>query len=315
MLRRIFTILLVILTAFITGCSQAPVSFEKDSLTILCTGFAQYDWVKNIVGDSQSVEVSLLQKGGVDIHSYQPSAEDIVRISNCDMLVLTGGISDKSIIDIADSSDTPSLIIFNMMEELNSSLLCAEHEGEHHMHELDEYDEHIWLSLKNAEKLCLALKEKIIFLDPASAEIYNSNTSKYISDIKNLDREYQKVTTASRRKTLVFADRFPFAYLANDYSLECFSAFSGCSSETDASFDTILSLAEKIDGLGLKSVLTIDGGISNIDESVISNTKSENIKTLSLESLQSVALDEINAGLSYLSAMTDNLNVLKEALN
>lgn len=312
-------IAVIIILTFCACSSSAPLGTSSASLNILCTGFSQYDWVTNIVGDNQSIEVSILQGRGVDIHNYQPTAEDIIKITNSDMIVLTGGESDKALLDIVKSSSNPDIVIFNMMNELGEdALLCVDHSQNHSQHnhlDVSEYDEHIWLSVKNAEILCKRLLDEIISLDPDGADSYNNNADVYLELLNALDGEYASTIGASTNKELVFADRYPFAYLARDYGLKCYAAFPGCSTETNASFDTILSLSRKIDELELTSVLTIDGGISDIDESVISNTKSEGIKTLSLESLQSVTEDEISAGISYLSAMTNNLKIFKEALN
>lgn len=309
----------ILLLTFCACSSSAPMDTSPASLNILCTGFSQYDWVKNIVGDNRGIEVSILLGKGADIHNYQPTAEDIIKITNSDMIVLTGGESDKALLDIVKGSSNPDMIIFNMMSELGEdALLCVNHSqnpNQHNHLDVSEYDEHIWLSVKNAEILCKRLLEEIIFLDPEGADSYNNNAAVYLELLSTLDGEYTETIEASASKELIFADRYPFAYLARDYGLKCYAAFPGCSTETNASFDTILSLSEKIDELGLTSVLTIDGSISNIDESVILNAKSNNIKTLSLESLQSVTEAEVNSGLSYLSAMTNNLRIFKEALN
>lgn len=318
-LKILSLVLSITLLSTFCACSySAPTDTSSASANILCSGFSQYDWIKNIIGNNQGIEVSALLGSGVDTHSYQPTADDIIRITNCDMIVLSGGESDNALLDIVKRSSNPDIIIFNMMNELGEdALLPVNHlqETKHNHIDISEYDEHIWLSVKNAEILCEKLLEDIIYLDPEGADAYNNNASIYLELLHSLDSEYAETIEASANKELVFADRYPFAYLARDYGLKCYAAFPGCSTETNASFDTILSLSEKVDELGLTSVLTIDGGISNIDESVISNTKSKDIKTLSLESLQSVTNDEINAGLSYLSAMTDNLKIFKEALN
>lgn len=300
------------------GCSSVPET-DGSSVNILCTGFSQYDWIKNITKDVNGVNVSFLLKNGVDMHSYQPTAEDIVKIKESDMIVFTGGQSDKAIYDIIKNTPDSKLVVFDMMNAIGEdSLIRTEHSDIKHSHHesdfLPDYDEHIFLSLKNAKKLCQSISNSIILLDPGNAESYNINTADYIEKLSLLDDAYESVVSSAPKKVLVFADRFPFAYLAKDYSIECFAAFSGCSSKTDASFEVILQLASKADELGLSAVMTTDGGTSGIDEAVISNTKTKNIKTLSLESMQSVTVDEVSAGLTYLSAMSDNLEILKEAL-
>lgn len=317
-----FLLYILPFSVMLAFCGCDSTSFSGDAnpseIVILCTGFSQYDWASNIVGDTSGIKIETLFKNGIDTHNYQPTAEDIIKISNCDLIIYTGGESDKPITDIINSLGDNKPVIINMMEELKDSLLCV---GEAHPNieythmALSEYDEHIWLSLKNAQTLCRIISDNIIALDQDNLEIYNQNTTEYISKLSDLDYKYAQMIDNSIRQEIIFADKYPFAYLANDYNLTCFSAFPGCSAETDASFETILSLASKIDDLKLTSVITIDGGSTNIDEAVIANSRSTDIKTLSLNSLQSVSEDEFRAGLTYLSAMEDNFNIIKESLN
>ncbi len=316
--KLIFCIAFIML--IVCGCNGASVDYTTNSqkINILCTGFSQYDWTKNIVGELDTINVDLLQKMGVDIHNFQPSADDIIRISGCDMIICTGGESDKPIINILDSLGDKKPIVINMMSELEPHLICIdEHSSnQHHTHNNTmEYDEHIWLSIKNADVLCRIISDNIISIDHSNAETYKANTEQYLAQLSNLDKKYQNTIDNSLRREIVFADRYPFAYLAKDYELTCFCAFPGCSAETEASFETVVSLAEKIGELNLTSVMTIDKGYTSIDEAVISNCKTSGIKTLSLNSLQSVSNDEINSGLSYLSTMEDNLSIIKESLN
>ena len=314
----IFTIILI--PAFILCSCKQNVSIpdNESDISILCTGFSQYDWTKNITNTVDTVNVEILQKHGIDIHNYQPSADDIIRISNCSIIICTGGEADKPIFDILDSLGDKKPIVINMMGELEQQLInVAENDSSHQHteHDLSYYDEHIWLSIKNAGKLCKIISDKIASIDPDNINIYKSNTDAYLSRLSDIDKKYEYMVNNSARREIVFADRYPFAYLARDYEIVCYCAFPGCSAETDASFETILSLASKIDELNLTTVMTLDNGISNIAKAVISNSKTKDIKTLSLNSLQSVSYDEIAAGLSYLSAMEDNFKIIKESLN
>lgn len=317
---RIFSLLaILVLTITISGCSASPSVSVNDSekIEILCIGFAQYDWTQNIVLNVPNIEVSLLPNNGVDIHSFQPSADDIIKITSSDMLIYTGGQSSKDIIDIINSAGNEDLVSVNMMSLLGNALICNDIDHNHtHSHgHISEYDEHIWLSLKNAEILCRSICDELSALDPVNAEKYNENTENYISQLNELDREYTDVIDNAAPRDLVFADRNPFKYMSRDYGLNVFAAFPGCSAESDASFETILSLAAKIDELGLTSVITTDGSNSAIATTVCENAETNNIKILSLESLQSVTNEEIAAGITYLTAMSDNLEILREALN
>ncbi len=309
--------IMIFFVLILCSCSAETSSpYDSSKINVLCTGFSQYDWARNISNNIDIINVGILQKHGVDAHSYQPSADDVIMISQCDIFIYTGGESDRQIIDIINSLDKKPIIV-NMMNELESSLiLVGDRDFNHHMHnDSSKYDEHIWLSLKNAKSLCKIICDALISASPENAEVIKNNTEKYIDKISDLDKKYEDLINDCIRSDIVFADRFPFGYLAKDYNLNCYCAFPGCSAETDASFETVLSLAAKIDELGLTSVMTIDNGMTELDEAIISNTKNKNIKTLSLNSLQSVSESEIKAGLSYLIAMEDNLKVILESLN
>lgn len=177
-----------------------------------------------------------------------------------------------------------------------------------------EYDEHVWLSLKNAVVLVNHLSEKIQKLDSANANVYKSNAASYVKQISDLDREYEKAVASSSKKTVLFGDRFPFRYLVDDYGLSYYAAFVGCSAETEASFETIAFLAKKVDELGLKSILTIEKSDKKIARTISSNSKSKNHDILEMDSLQSITDKDIKSGRNYLSAMKANLEVLKKAL-
>jgi len=192
-----------------------------------------------------------------------------------------------------------------------------EHEGHHHHDEEEEveYDEHVWLSLKNAIVITNALSENIQKLDAANAAVYKTNTAAYVKQLSDLDKEYEKVVASASVKTLLFGDRFPFRYLTDDYGIKYYAAFVGCSAETEASFETIAFLAKKVDELGLKAVLTIEKSNKKIAKTIIANTKSKNQTVLEMDSLQSISDSDIKGGRNYLSAMKNNLIVLKKALN
>ena len=192
--------------------------------------------------------------------------------------------------------------------------LCEHMEGHGHDHE-EEADEHVWLSLKNAKTLVTAIADALQELDPDNKDTYAANASAYIEKLSALDGAYQSAVDGAARKTVLFGDRFPFRYLVDDYGLNYYAAFSGCSAESEASFKTVTFLADKLDELGLKTVLTIEKSDDRIAQTVIENTETKDQKILELNSMQSITSDEIADGVTYLSVMEDNLNVLKEALN
>lgn len=488
------TIMIALLCLF--GCSNIT-SQQNEKLQIVTTIFPAYDWVKEVLGgNTDYAELTLLLDNGVDLHSYQPTADDLIKISTCDMFIYVGGESDRWVEDALKNATNKDMVVINLMETLGDSVKEEEMvEGmqeteHHHSHEesfadedvkdrilsefdgvwkslyplllngdLDEYcehkaeedednattketyiekykkswasdtneisidgntitftyedgntrsaeytyagynvkksdsgsmsvryqfqtesndapkyvqfndhgfkpgkvehfhiyfgddsfealmdsktnpyfvpstftteevlgslmehsheghsDEHVWLSLKNAKVLCQAIAAKIAEVDPEHKDGYSANMEAYIAKLSELDAKYKVVVDNATKKTVLFGDRFPFRYLVDDYNLDYYAAFSGCSAETEASFETIIFLSNRIDDLGLNTVLTIDDTQHKIAETIVSNTKSKNQQVLIMDSMQSTTSNDVNNGTTYLSIMEGNLEVLKYAL-
>ena len=288
------------------------------SIRIVATIFPEYDWVMNILGDDPAgAEVTLLLDNGVDLHSYQPAMDDILKIASCDLFIYVGGGSDEWVDKALQGSVNPDMIVINLLDTLGDAAKEEEVvEGMQENADLDEaeFDEHVWLSLRNASLLVDAISDAIQTIDPAHADIYAANTADYEAQLAALDAEYEAVIANASGNTLLFGDRFPFRYLTDDYGLSYYAAFAGCSAETEASFETITFLVDKANELGLDHVMTIDGTDPRIAETIAQNTETKDQKILSMNSMQSVTSADIQNGTSYLSIMEDNLNVLKEAL-
>ncbi|MBR6404399.1 MAG: zinc ABC transporter substrate-binding protein [Eubacterium sp.] len=317
------------------------------SMKIVTTIFPEYDWVKTILGEkADNSDITLLLDNGVDLHSYTPSVEDIAKIKECDMFVYVGGESDEWVDDVIKTADNKDMVVINLLDVLGEAVkdeelvegMEAEHEhedgeeadheeaeeaehedGEEADHEHEEgeeaeKDEHVWLSLRNAAILCDKIAEELGNIDEVNKDLYKSNVDAYKTELADLDAEYKSVVDAAQEKTLLFGDRFPFRYMVDDYGIKYFAAFVGCSAESEASFETVIFLAEKIDELGLPAIMTIEGNENKIAETVKENTKSKDQKILTLNSLQSTTTKDIENGTTYLSAMKSNLEVLKEAM-
>ena len=331
-MKKILTLItcLLVFAGVFTGCGSSYASGSgSKKLSIVTTIFPEYDWVRNIVGDREKdVDLTMLIDNGVDLHSYQPSTDDIVKISKCDIFIYVGGESDKWVDDALKQAANKEMIVIDLLDVLGDKVKTEEHkegmehdhddhdESEHdHEHEdEEEKDEHVWLSLKNASTLCGHICDKICEKDSAGKETYKSNTKAYIEKLEKLDKQYKEAVDAAGNKTLVFADRFPFRYLTDDYGLDYFAAFAGCSAESEASFETVVFLAKKIDELGLKSIVQIEGSKGDIAKTVKDNTKSKDQQILTLDSLQSVTKKDVDGGLTYLGEMEKNLGVIKDAL-
>ena len=351
--------LVMLFTFMFAGASLA----EEKKINVVTTIFPVYDWVREIVSDSDNVEITMLLDNGVDLHSYQPTAQDIMKVATCDVFAYVGGESDEWVGDALAEAVNPDMVAVNLVEAMGEDIKMEEivegmehehedeehedeehedkeyedeehedkehedeehedeehedeeHEGEEHDHEHeDEVDEHVWLSLRNARKLVKALAVALGEADPANAANYAASADAYAEKLAALDAEYAATREAAEFDTVLFGDRFPFRYLVDDYGLNYYAAFSGCSAESEASFETIAFLAGKVNALGLTTVLTIEGDNHRIAETIVANTKAKDARVLAMDSLQGTTGEDVKNGTTYLGVMEANLEVLKQAL-
>ena len=491
---------LMMLAGVLAGCGKPKDAGKAGKLMVVTTIFPEYDWVRAILGDkAENAEVTMLLDNGVDLHSYQPTADDIVKISDCDLFVYVGGESDGWVENALKNAANKNMKVINLLEVLGDSVKTEEtvegmqEDGHDHGHSHDEQltendikdrtlsdfagawkslhpyllngdldkfcqhraeededssttkdtylekykaswqcdaekisiegnnitftygdgktvsaeytyagyqpklddegkirsvryqfettsadapkyvqfndhghepgeaehfhiyfgndgfdalmsgktnpffvkdalsvedildelmghdhgeeaDEHVWLSLKNAETLVTAIANTLQELDSANKDTYAANASSYIEKLYALDGAYQSAVNGAARKTVLFGDRFPFRYLVDDYGLRYYAAFAGCSTETEASFETVSFLAKKVDELGLPCVLTIEGNNHKLAETIVRSTAGKKQKVLTMDSMQSTTSKDVANGATYLSVMEKNLSVLKEAL-
>ena len=307
---------LALFAGLFSGCSGAPEP-EKEKPSVVATVFPLWDWTRELLGGAEDkISLTLLLDNGTDLHSYQPTVDDLVTISSADLVIYIGGESDAWIEDTLSEKVNPDLIAVNLMEALGGRLRHEELvEGMRGRAEEEaEYDEHVWLSLQNAENCCAAIADALTHLSPDLAETAAENKAAYSARLEALDMRYREIADGAARNTLLFADRFPFRYLLDDYGLSYYAAFAGCEAETGASFETVAFLAGKIDELALPAVLTTDSPVPRLAETIAANTRNGNAAILELDSLQSVTRSDIEGGTSYLGVMASNLEILKEAL-
>ena len=503
MMKKMIALLLALLMSvgILAGCgkqNESQGNTADDKMKIVTTIFPEYDWVKEILGDkADNAEVTMLLDNGVDLHSYQPTADGIVKISDCDLFIYVGGESDEWVEDALKNATNKNMKVINLLDVLKDTIKTEEavpgmqsEEGHNHgvsdfadsdvqdrslsdwdgdwqsvypylqegvldevmekkaengsktaeeyrayyetgyktdvsqitidaenntmcfvkngiaakatyeykgyqiydyasgsrgvryffeaiggdadapkyvqfsdhgiepgkaehfhiyfgndgfdelsqemdnwptyypadmsgndikedmlEHEEKEYDEHVWLSLKNAEVLVGAISGALQELDSSNKDTYAANSDAYIEKLSALDADYQAAVNGAAHKTVLFGDRFPFRYLVDDYGLNYYAAFAGCSAESEASFETISFLSKKVDELHLPCVLTIEGKEHKIAKAVVENTAEKNQKILTMDSMQSTTSQDVKNGTTYLSVMKNNLSVLKEALN
>ena len=303
------------------GCGEAV---SGETLQIVTTIFPEYDWVRQLLGAQfPNAQVTLLQDNGVDLHNYQPSAADLILISNCDLFLYVGGESDKWVADALQTVRNPNQIALNLLTVLGDAVkeeepvAGMEQDDHDHAHEDDhehEADEHVWLSLHHAKILCRAITQALQTLDSAHHAEYEENLLAYTDKLTALDARYRAVVDAAAHKTIVFGDRFPFRYLADDYGITYYAAFTGCSAETEASFETVKFLADQVDQHQLRYVLTLEGSDQKLAATIIAQTASKDQRILTMDSMQSAKGAAHDSTRNYLWVMEQNLAVLQTVL-
>ena len=340
-------VILSMLVIFLFGLSTAGITYGKN-ISIVSTTFPQYDWVREVLGEEiENVELTLLMDTGVDLHSYQPTVEDIAKMLLADLFLYVGGESDAWVERALALTTNRDIVTINLMEVLGDRVKREEivegmehshdhdhhhdhdHDDHDHHHDHDhdhdhhhdhdhahehEWDEHVWLSLRHAQTITSQIAEDLGRIDPENAALYRANAAAYNRKLAALDAEYQNVVDAAPQRILLFGDRFPFRYLVDDYDIQYFAAFSGCSAETEASFETVIFLANQTAALQLQYVMVIENSNQSVAETIIQSTPQKNQSILVLDSMQSVTAQDVAAGKTYLSIMRENLEVLKKAL-
>ena len=329
MVKKIFAALLGLTLAVTSaGCAGKTGNGGK-GIKVVCATAPLYDWARQITQGTDGTELSLIIGNGTDLHSFQPSAADIVSIKNADVFVYVGGESDGWIRDALKETANKNQKVVCLMDVLKDSIVEEEvvegmqgedeHDHDHddhdehdHGHEEEgpEYDEHIWMSLRLASKSCKAIEEALAAAVEKDAAKFKANLDAYTAKLSELDKQYEDMVKDARLDTMVVCDRYPFRYLAEDYKLKYSAAFVGCSAETEASFETVKFLADKIKALDCKTVLTIEKSDGKIAKTVIETSGKSDVKIEVLDSMQSCGKD-----LDYFAVMTGNLEKLKAALS
>ena len=313
----------VLAAASLSGCTNAGASNKNGKLSIVCTTFSEYDWTRNIIGDTDSAEVTYLLGSGIDLHNYQPTAQDMLTISNCDIIMYVGGESEKWVNDSLRDANNKDMTVIKLFDVLGQGLkeeelkegMEPEEEKEEGEEEGPEYDEHVWLSVKNAEILCKGICDTLCEKDPKNADSYRKNLDSYEAELKALDTDYAEMAVSAKTRTVLFGDRFPFRYLVDDYNIDYYAAFAGCSAETAASFETVAKLANKLDELDLDTVFILENSDDSIAKSIIANSDKKSADIETLNSLQSITAQDANGGVTYISVMEQNLETLKKVLD
>lgn len=324
-LVSIFLSTVIICSLFsISGCGKTEKIQKSDGkISIVTTIFPYYDFVRQLAGDK--ADVRLLLSPGSDPHSYEPTPSDIVAIENCDLFIYNGGESDEWVDGVLSSIENKNVKVMKMMEyvtlrheqSMDHNHEHAEHEDmddndEGHDHEEgEEYDEHIWTSIRNAERMSASIADELISVDSKNSDYYNEKKADYISSLDSLDKKFTEVANNKKRDTLVFGDRFPFLYFVSDYDLGYECAFPGCSHETEPSTAVVSHLIDFTRENNIPVVFYLELSSGKIAQ-IISEDSSA--KTMQFSSCHNVTKEDFENGATYISVMEQNLEALKEAL-
>lgn len=326
------TLSIIIFMLSLTGCKRADsvgtnVEKETGKLNIITTIFPYYDFVRQIAGDS--VNVTMLVPTGMDTHSFEPTPGDMVKIQDADIFIYNGGEMESWVEQVLDAVDNDSQNRVRMMdyvtlfeEELVEGMEAEEHEHEHGEedselkedtdHEEAEYDEHIWTSPANAKilvsQLCNVLKEA----ESENAKVYEENAEQYIEKLTALDNEFKGIVETAKRKTLVFGDKFPLRYFVEEYGLDYSAAFSGCSTETEPSAETVAYLINKVKEEQIPVVYYLELSNGKIADTICEATDAKKVK---FNTCHNVTQDQFDSGITYLELMEENVEALKRGLN
>ena len=305
-MRRILcAILLIFCIVSVTGCADAPRT-DDGSIHVVTTTFPAYDFARAVVGDAGTV--TMLITPGTETHSYDPSPQDIRKIQSCDLFIYGGGESDAWMDNILSSvgDGTRSLAMTEVV-----SLLTAEHDEEEHETHHPTYDEHVWTSPANAADIVGAIRDALMEIDPDNEEMYQMQADAYVTEIKALDADFAALVQEADRKTLLFADRFPFLYFVNQYGLSYHAAYPGCAEKTGPGPKTVAMLIDMVKAEGIPVVFYTEFSDQRLADTVCEKTGA--VKLL-FHSCHNVSKDDFAAGETYVSLMRRNLSNLRKAL-
>lgn len=309
--------------AMFAGCSSGFNEADDGRISIVATVFPQYDFARQIAGDRANI--TLLLKPGMEAHSYEPTPRDIINISRCDLFLNVGGESESWLESVFDSVSNDDMRIVSAMdcvekieEEHADGMNDKSHEHSHAHSENDhdehekEYDEHVWTSPMNAISIVNEILEALCEIDSENSDYYCANANAYIAELVALDREFRDVVLSSKRNLVVFGDRFPLLYFVKEYGLDYYAAFPGCTSETEPSAATVAFLINAVKRENVPIIFYIELSNHKVADAIAECTGT---KTVQFNTCHNISADDFESGETYVSLMTANIDVLKEALN
>ncbi|MFA6949009.1 MAG: metal ABC transporter substrate-binding protein [Eubacteriales bacterium] len=315
MSKKVVSILLTLIIAVgmfqLVSCSEAETR-HNGGLDIVTTVFPPYDFARAVAGED--ADIHMLLSPGAESHTYEPTPKDIIKIQNCDLFICIGGIGESWVDNIISSlgGDINVLYLMDTVDTVEEVIAEGMEDDEHVEEDAGgeiEYDEHIWTSPKNAAVMVSAIADRLCELAPADAQLFRSNADAYIADIGSVDADLAAFFENSDCSTIVFGDRFPFRYFADEFGLKYYAAFPGCSEETEPSAATIAFLIDKVKSEHIKTVFYLEFSSHAVADTVASAAGAQ---TAMLHSCHNVSRAELEAGVTYVSLMRQNLAALEE---
>ena len=318
------TLLIILLLAIIAVVAATiligsnKIEKNTDKLKVVVTNFAAYDFVRQIAGDN--VELNFLLEPGVEAHSYDPTAKDLVKIQEADIFIYIGGNVEQwadKILETINKNKTKTICLLDTVTLIPHEHVESSEEHNHEHTENNAFEEHIWTSPKNAIQIVGALANILSENDSKNSSIYKSNASKYIAQIKNVQAEIQKIVDNKKRNKLIFGDKMPMQYFLNEFGLTASAAFNGCSTDAEPSSSTIANLVEEIKEENIPVILYIELSNGKVANTIAENVKSKynrDTEIMQIQSLHNVSKTDFENGETYVTLMTRNLAVLKAAL-
>ena len=315
-----------------SACAAEPELPQDGKPVIVTTLFPAYDFARQIAGERATV--ILLVPPGAEAHSFEPTAKDMIRIQESTLFFCNGGESEAWVEELLEDQQIETLRMLDCVDALEEETVegmqaVPEHEHEEHDHEHEheehdheheheeheeegpEYDEHVWTSPVNAEKICVALCDRLCELDPEGAEYYRANLRRYCAELEELDAAFRETVEQGQRRTVVFADRFPVRYFVEEYGLDYFAAFPGCADDTEPSARTVAFLIDKVREEQIPVVFTIEFSNEKMADVICEDTGCEKLR---FHSCHNVSAEDLENGVTYLELMWQNVDALKEAL-
>lgn len=312
----------VAMSCFVSGCNFSDKEItaketedEPGKLSVVTTIFPQYDFARQISGGN--ADLTMLLGPGEESHTYEPTPQDIIEIQNADIFIYVGGESEAWVDDILSAFDTSDMEIINMMELVDvveeEIVEGMENEEKNESNsEEKEYDEHVWTSIDNAQIISQAIADALCEKDEPNSSTYRVNCEKYLSELSELKKKFNGIVRSAERNTVVFGDRFPLRYFADEFGLEYYAAFPGCSEQSEPSAGTVAFLIEKVREEEIPVVFYLELSNAKIAKTIAESTEAE---TLCINSCHNVTLEQFLNGVTYIDLMNSNAEALEKALN